>query len=112
MRIGVVGAGAVGGAIAALLARAGHEVDVTARGEHLEAIQEHGILLSGAWGEYRAQVDAAEELTPGVELVIIATKAQDAPEAIRANLAKLRGIPLVVIQNGLDGISAAKAASP
>jgi len=85
---------------------------VTARGEHLEAIQEHGILLSGAWGEYRAQVDAAEELTPGVELVIIATKAQDAPEAIRANLAKLRGIPLVVIQNGLDGISAAKAASP
>ena len=85
---------------------------MTARGEHLEAIQEHGILLSGAWGEYRAQVDAAEELTPGVELVIIATKAQDAPEAIRANLAKLRGIPLVVIQNGLDGISAAKAASP
>ena len=112
MRIGVVGAGAVGGAIAALLARAGHEVDVTARGEHLEAIQEHGILLSGAWGEYRAQVDAAEELTPGVELVIVATKAQDAPEAIRANLSKLRGIPLVVIQNGLDGISAAKAASP
>ncbi|CAN5319445.1 2-dehydropantoate 2-reductase [soil metagenome] len=112
MRIGVVGAGAVGGAIAALLARAGHEVDITARGEHLEAIQEHGIVLSGAWGEYRAQVDAAEELTPGVELVIIATKAQDAPEAIRANLSKLRGIPLVVIQNGLDGISAAKAASP
>ncbi|MCU1409925.1 MAG: 2-dehydropantoate 2-reductase [Rhodoglobus sp.] len=85
---------------------------MTARGEHLEAIQEHGILLSGAWGEYRAQVDAAEELTPGVELVIVATKAQDAPEAIRANLAKLRGIPLVVIQNGLDGITAAKAASP
>lgn len=112
MRIGVVGAGAVGGAIAALLARAGHEVDVTARGEHLAAIQEHGILLSGAWGEYRAQVDAAEELTPGVELVIIATKAQDAPAAIRANLGKLRGIPLVVIQNGLDGISAAKEASP
>ena len=112
MRIGVVGAGAVGGAIAALLSRAGHEVEVTARGEHLAAIQEHGIILSGAWGDYRAQVDAAEELTRGVELVIIATKAQDAPAAIRDNIAVLRGIPLVVIQNGLDSMSNAKAASP
>jgi len=112
MRIGVVGAGAVGGAIAALLSRAGHEVEVTARGEHLTAIQEHGILLSGAWGDYRAQVDAAEELTRGVELVIVATKAQDAAGAIRANFSVLNGIPLVVIQNGLDSITAAKAAAP
>jgi 2-dehydropantoate 2-reductase len=112
MRIGVVGAGAVGGAIAALLARVGHEVEVTARGEHLQAIREHGILLSGAWGDYRAQVDADEQLTRGVELVIVATKAQDAPEAIRANLAVLTGIPIVVIQNGLESIAHAKAASP
>lgn len=112
MRIGVVGAGAVGGAIAALLSRAGHEVEVTARGEHLEAIQEHGILLSGAWGDYRAQVDATERLTSGVELVIVATKAQDAPAAIRDNLVVLRGIPLVVVQNGLDSIRNAKEASP
>lgn len=112
MRIGVVGAGAVGGAIAALLSRVGHEVEVTARGEHLEAIQEHGILLSGAWGEYRAQVDAGELLTRGVELVIIATKAQDAADAISENLAVLRGIPLVVVQNGLDSLANAKEASP
>lgn len=112
MRIGVVGAGAVGGAIAALLSRVGHEVEVTARGAHLEAIQEHGIILTGAWGDYRAQVDAAEELTRGVELVIIATKAQDAPAAIRDNISVLRGIPLVVIQNGLDSMANAKAASP
>lgn len=112
MRIGVVGAGAVGGAIAALLSRIGHEVEVTARGEHLEAIQEQGILLSGAWGEYRAQVDAGELLTRGVELVIIATKAQDAADAISENLAVLRGIPLVVVQNGLDSLSNAKEASP
>lgn len=112
MRIGVVGAGAVGGAIAALLSRVGHEVEITARGAHLEAIQEHGIILTGAWGDYRAQVDAAEELTRGVELVIIATKAQDAPAAIRDNISVLRGIPLVVIQNGLDSMANAKAASP
>ena len=112
MRIGVVGAGAVGGAIAALLSRAGHEVEITARGEHLEAIREQGILLSGGWGDYRAQVDAGEQLTRGVELVIVATKAQDAEDAIRANLPALRGIPLVVIQNGLEAIERAKTVSP
>ena len=36
MRIAVIGAGAVGGTLAALLARAGHEVEVTARGENLD----------------------------------------------------------------------------
>ena len=52
MRIGVIGAGAVGGAIAALLDRAGHDVVVTARGEHLATIQRDGITLDGAWGEH------------------------------------------------------------
>jgi len=112
MRIGVVGAGAVGGAIAALLSRAGHEVEVTARGAHLEAIREYGIKLAGAWGEYVAQVDAAEELTGGNEFVIVATKALDAAEALRQNAGVLRGIPVLVIQNGLDGVSGAKAAAP
>jgi 2-dehydropantoate 2-reductase len=112
MRIGVIGAGAVGGAVAALLARGGHEVEVTARGEHLEAIRERGIHLTGAWGEYTAVVSAGELLTRGPELAIVATKAQDAVAAIRENVALLRGIPVVVIQNGLDGISHAQAASP
>lgn len=112
MRVGVVGAGAVGGAIAALLARAGHEVEVTARGAHLEAIREHGIRLAGAWGTYTAEVEANEVLTRGAELVIVATKAQDAAAAIRENIATLRGIPVVVIQNGLDGIRTARQASP
>lgn len=112
MRIGVVGAGAVGGAIAALLDRAGHDVEVTARGPHLEAIREGGIRLSGGWVEYTAMVEAHERLQRAPELVIVATKAQDAEAAIRANIGMLRGVPVVVIQNGLDAISAAAAASP
>ncbi len=112
MRVGVIGAGAVGGAIAALLARAGHDVEVTARGAHLEAIREGGIRLSGAWGSYTAIVEAGETLTRSPELVIVATKAQDAVPAIRENIRLLRGIPVLVVQNGLDGITASKAASP
>ncbi len=112
MRIGVIGAGAVGGAVAALLARGGHQVEVTARGEHLSAIRERGIHLTGSWGEYTATVEAGELLTHAPELAIVATKAQDAVAAIRDNVALLRGIPVLVIQNGLDGIAHAQAASP
>lgn len=112
MRVGVVGAGAVGGAIAALLVRAGHEVEVTARGAHLEAIREHGIRLSGGWGDYTAKVEANELLSRGPELVIVATKAQDAVDAIRDNQLIMRSTPVLVIQNGLDTIANATAAAP
>jgi len=112
MRIAVIGAGAVGGAMAALLAKAGHEVEVTARGRHLDAIIDGGIRLTGAWGRYTAHVDAGERLSGAAELVIVATKAQDAVAAIDANRPMLLGVPVVVVQNGLDSIASAKRASP
>ncbi|MBG6053879.1 2-dehydropantoate 2-reductase [Salinibacterium sp. CAN_S4] len=112
MRVAVIGAGAVGGAIAAMLARAGHDVEVTARGANLDSIRSGGIRLSGAWGEYTATVLANELVTRGAELVIVATKARDAADAISENAAMLRGVPIVVIQNGLDGMATARLASP
>ncbi len=112
MRIGVIGAGAVGGAIAALLARAGDEVEVTARGGHLAAIREDGIRLAGAWGDYTAKVEANPVLSRAPELVIVATKAQDSAAAIEENAGMLAGIPLLIVQNGLDGIANARLAAP
>ena len=97
MRIGVIGAGAVGGAIAALLQRAGHEIEVTARGAHLEAIRAHGIRLSGGWVDHVAPVLANDRLERAPQLVLVTTKAQDAREAIRENIALLRGVPVVVV---------------
>jgi 2-dehydropantoate 2-reductase len=112
MRVAVIGAGAVGGTIAALLTRAGHRVEVTARGEHLAAIRTKGLKLSGAWGEYTARVEASELLGHGPELAIVTTKAQDAETAIKENIAFLRDIPVLVVQNGLDGIATAARVSP
>jgi 2-dehydropantoate 2-reductase len=112
MRIAVIGAGAVGGAIAAVLHRGGHEVEVTARGAHLDAVRESGIRLSGAWGDHVARVEAHETLTREAELVVVATKAQDAPAAVQANAGAIGDRPLLVVQNGLDGVSAARAAAP
>jgi len=45
MKLCIYGAGAVGGLMAAWLARAGHEVSVVARGPHLEAIRRGGLRV-------------------------------------------------------------------
>ncbi len=112
MRIGVIGAGAIGGTIAALLDRAGHDVEVTARGEHLAAIRSTGLKLSGGWGTHTAHVAAGETLQGAPELVFVSTKAQDAASAIREHRALLTGIPVVIVQNGLTGLSEASALLP
>ena len=112
VRIGIIGAGALGGTFAALLARAGHDVEVTARGAGLEAIRAGGIRLSGGYGEVHAQVDAAEALTTRPELVLVCTKAQDAAAAIEANAALIDGVTVVVVQNGLEGVDTAARLLP
>jgi len=136
VRIAVIGAGAVGGVIAAVADRAGHEVIVTARGAQLDAIREHGLHLTGHWGEHTAHPRAsatlelaarAERGTRNVprgdhdgdgshgrrpELAVLAVKAQDARAALAENADALRGVPLVVVQNGLGGAEAAAAQLP
>jgi 2-dehydropantoate 2-reductase len=112
VRIGIIGAGALGGTFAALLARAGHDVEVTARGAGLEAIRAHGVRLSGGYGDMHAQVDVAEALTVRPELVLVCTKAQDAAAAIEVNAAMIDGVTVVVVQNGLEGVDTAARLLP
>ncbi|UOE44653.1 ketopantoate reductase family protein [Agromyces larvae] len=112
MRIGIIGAGALGGTFAALLHRAGHEVEVTARGAGLAAIREGGIRISGGFGDVQARVEASERLTRRPDLVLVCTKAQDAEAAIRANAEAIDGATVVVVQNGLDGVDTAARLLP
>ncbi|HET7009408.1 MAG TPA: 2-dehydropantoate 2-reductase [Anaerolineales bacterium] len=78
MRIAVVGAGGVGGYFGGLLARAGNEVVFLARGEHLKAIRQRGLLVkSSTHGEFaispaRAEDDPAR--VGAVDYVIVAVK--------------------------------------
>ena len=51
MRIGVFGAGAVGGYVGARLAAAGEDVTFIARGAHLDAIRESGLRLDSPNGD-------------------------------------------------------------
>ncbi len=112
MRIAVIGAGAVGGLVAALAARAGHEVLVTARGEHAEAIAHAGLRVDGGWGEWVAPVELVRSIPNDiVDLIVLATKAHDSAEAL-APWTTHDGTPVLVLQNGLGGEDAVRDALP
>ncbi|MGR2753734.1 ketopantoate reductase family protein [Agromyces arachidis] len=112
MRIGIIGAGALGGTFAALLARAGHDVEVTARGAGLEAIRSGGIRLSGGYGDAHVHPAAGERLSVRPDLVLVCTKAQDAESALAANADLVDGVTVVVVQNGLEGVATAERMLP
>jgi 2-dehydropantoate 2-reductase len=107
VRVGVIGAGAVGGALAALLDRSGHRVTVTAREATLPVLAAEGIRLTGGWGDHRARVSVVPALAESQDLVLVATKAMDAPAAIAASAAACAGATVVVVQNGLEGVTRA-----
>lgn len=108
-RVAVIGAGAIGGAIAARLDAIGHEVVVVARGENLAAIERHGLRLRGALGAHNARIPALAALEERPEVAILATKATGAVAALAASRAALADVPLLVVQNGLGGERAAAA---
>ena len=112
MRIGVIGAGAVGGTFASLLASRGHEVEVTARGDHLAAIQETGLRLDGGWGEHHAPVAAHPTLRERPELAILATKAQDAATALARRWDSEMMMPDAVLEGAILTVGGGDAGSP
>jgi 2-dehydropantoate 2-reductase len=104
MKICVVGAGAIGGLLAAKLAALGHEVSVIVRGPHLAAIRERGLTLQADGTERTFPMRATDkmaELGPQ-QLVIIALKAHQ----VGGVAAEVRGLcgpttTVVTAQNGI-----------
>ena len=113
MRIAVIGAGALGGTFAALLDRAGHDVRLVARGAQLEAVRSSGLRLSGGFGAWETRrLVAVPHLAEQVDLVLLCVKAQDAAAALAEHGDSLGDAPVLVVQNGLDGVASASAALP
>lgn len=100
-RIAVIGAGAIGSVLGALLSRAGHDVTLIGRPAHIGAIQRDGLRLDGALGAFSVPIAAAEALAFRPELAFLTVKTQDVRDAVGANQAFLEGVPLVSFQNGL-----------
>ena len=106
MKICVIGGGgAIGGYLAVMLARAGNEVTVVARGATLAAIQERGLalIMDDQPEPLIAQVKAVEKITDvkNPDLVILAVKAHQV-EPIVDDLANIMGPKTILIpmQNG------------
>lgn len=104
MKIGVFGAGAIGGLLAARLAASGQEVTVVARGPHLAAMRERGLRLESE-GETitthpRACGSAAEA---GVQdAVIVTLKAHSLP-GVADEIARMMG-PQTALVTGVNGV--------
>ena len=102
----IYGAGGIGGGIGALLQEAGCEVALIARGAHLEAMQQHGLLVRRPSGESRVPVHAVahpSELEFGAgDVVILTMKGQDTSGALD-DLERCAGpdLPIVCGQNGV-----------
>ena len=102
----MVGAGAIGGMMAARLGDAGHEVSVIARGEHLEAIGRHGLRLVEVDGSVTvaAGIEASDDFAAlgDHDTVILALKAHQIA-TVAGDLAQLchDDTMIVPVQNGI-----------
>src|ERR1700728_5095280 len=61
VRIAVVGAGAIGAYWGAALHRGGSEVHLIARGAHLEAMRENGVLVLSQRGDFTARPHVTDD---------------------------------------------------
>jgi 2-dehydropantoate 2-reductase len=104
MRVGVFGAGAIGGLLGARLAHAGVDVTFVARGAHLAAMRADGVTLRSGGGMLTARptcvADAAEA---GVQdFVVVTLKAHALPAAAPA-IARMMG-PDTALVTAVNGI--------
>jgi 2-dehydropantoate 2-reductase len=104
MRIAVVGAGAIGGFLAAALARAGNPVAVVARGEHAAAIRRDGLSVESDLGAFTVPLPVSDDLrTLGAfDFLLLAFKAHQWPSLLE-QIAPFAGTDTIVVtmQNGV-----------
>lgn len=105
MKIGFLGAGAVGGYFGGLMAKAGQDVGFVARGATLEALQSSGLTLispdaNSTTIPVTATTDFSElrEKLGGLDVIIVATKALPGNETFP----DVDGVPIVTTHNSVE----------
>ncbi len=106
MRIAVVGIGAEGGFFAALLANAGNDVTLIARGQTLDALRANGLFFkSKTLGDIKLSVKATDrpsEVDP-VDLIMFCVKTYDLESAARQMSPLInKGTVIIPVQNGVE----------
>ncbi len=105
MKICVVGAGAIGGMMAARLAQSGHEISIIARGAHLDAIQTNGLkYIEGDEELIVTDLVATTEMSEitGQDLVLLGVKAHQIEPIADKLMPMLSATGVIVtLQNGI-----------
>lgn len=107
MKIVIFGTGGIGGYFGGRLAHAGEQVTFVARGEHLRAIQERGLRVESAHGDFLVQPARATDETSRVgpvEYVLVAVKNYHLRAAL-PSIAPLVG-PQTTVVPLLNGVQA------
>src|SRR4051812_15728900 len=105
MKVCVVGAGGVGGLLAAVLRRADVDVSLLVTERHLEPIRRNGLTLIGPKDRFSVQLQAESDAGAiGACDVVVVTPKNWAIEAVAPTLEPLLGKDTAVIplQNGID----------
>jgi 2-dehydropantoate 2-reductase len=103
-----MGAGAVGCFFGGMLARAGADVTLIARGPHLEALARNGLFLDSIHFQQRVPVRASAEpaAVRGAELVLFSVKTIDTETAAKSIAPHLSpGALILSLQNGVDNVA-------
>jgi 2-dehydropantoate 2-reductase len=103
--IAVMGAGAVGCYYGGMLARAGHDVVLIARPQHVQAIERDGLRLETRTFDEQVRLRASTEVDAvrGAQLVLFCVKSTDTESAAAAMRPHLSpGTLVLTLQNGVD----------
>jgi 2-dehydropantoate 2-reductase len=106
LRIAIFGAGGIGGYLGGRLSQAGEDVVLIARGEHLQAIKDHGLRVDSVKGDFVATPTLATENPTEagpVDAVILGVKAWQVLDAAKAMRPMISPDTFVVpMQNGVE----------
>ena len=102
LNIGVIGAGNIGTAMAALLCQSGAEVFLAARGARLAHLRDHGVALDDRGSKITAMPQLSERLERPMDALFFCVKSQALASAIAENHAAVGPETLVIpMVNGM-----------
>lgn len=113
-KIAVMGAGAVGCYFGGMLARAGFDVTLIARGAHAEALARNGLDLESIQFRERIPVRAATApaAAEGADVILFCVKTRDTEMAAKELGPHVSRRAIVVsLQNGVDNVQRMRAAA-
>jgi len=115
VRVLIFGAGAIGSLVGLMLARAGHDVTLVGRQPYVAAVRGRGLGLEDGgritWAtNVGAVTDVLDVADQPFDLVLLTVKAYDAAQsAVQVEPLARRGVPILVLQNGVGGEEAVAA---